>query len=235
MPNYVRQSVPYDWNGHKAAISLTFDDGLPCHLSTAVPELRKRNMRGTFFVYPGAAWYDAGAWKKVASSGHEIGSHSLTHKKADELSLQEIEYEMAMSKAVLEADTGSEIRSYAHPHSSSTAASRDIARKYYETSRGSKDSNGGAFLISSGLEWHDVPARPAAMKVLRSVVDSAISARAWAIIIFHYIGPHKPNEPGGNFDRLGAGYFCAFLDALAVSDVWVAPYGEVAGLVKAHA
>ena len=38
------------WNGHKAATSLTFDDGDPIHLDVVIPELNRRQIHGTFFL-----------------------------------------------------------------------------------------------------------------------------------------------------------------------------------------
>ena len=38
------------WNGHSAALSLTFDDSRAVHLDVVVPELNKRHLHATFFL-----------------------------------------------------------------------------------------------------------------------------------------------------------------------------------------
>src|SRR5690242_14401501 len=66
------------WNGYKGAVSFTFDDGDPSHLSVAIPELDKHKIRGTFFlIVKGIGAPDP--WKKAMATGHEIASHSQTH------------------------------------------------------------------------------------------------------------------------------------------------------------
>ncbi|MCX8092533.1 MAG: polysaccharide deacetylase family protein, partial [Candidatus Goldbacteria bacterium] len=56
------------WNGYKAAVSLTFDDGDPIHLDIVIPEMKKRNMRGTFFLMAGKLTRPDD-WKKAAAEG----------------------------------------------------------------------------------------------------------------------------------------------------------------------
>src|SRR5208282_4951521 len=67
------------WNGYKAAFSLTYDDGDPIHLDVAVPEMAKRNLRGTFFLIAGKL-DRVEDWKKILASGQEIGNHTVTHR-----------------------------------------------------------------------------------------------------------------------------------------------------------
>ncbi|MDO8585878.1 MAG: polysaccharide deacetylase family protein [Armatimonadota bacterium] len=76
---------PYP-NGCRGAVSLTFDDGLDCHLDIAVPALNDRGLPSTFYVVAremtaGADdWKDRAAkWKEVVRQGHEIGNHSVSH------------------------------------------------------------------------------------------------------------------------------------------------------------
>jgi peptidoglycan/xylan/chitin deacetylase (PgdA/CDA1 family) len=72
--------------GRRAAISLTFDDGLRSQREIAVPLLNDRGLRATFYLNPRGTtpesddWQERwAAWKEVAEQGHELGNHSLTH------------------------------------------------------------------------------------------------------------------------------------------------------------
>lgn len=71
------------WDGDKrAAISLTFDDGMGSHLDTAIPLLEKHSLRGTFYIT--ARGEDGGQnaltrFRSAFASGHEIGNHSINH------------------------------------------------------------------------------------------------------------------------------------------------------------
>jgi peptidoglycan/xylan/chitin deacetylase (PgdA/CDA1 family) len=74
---------------YRAAVSLTFDDGMHSHLHKAVPLLEQHGLRGTFYVNPRGAEESAGLgdswmeqlvpWQAVQARGHEIGNHTLVH------------------------------------------------------------------------------------------------------------------------------------------------------------
>ena len=63
-------------NGATSAISLTFDGGYPEHWEMVAPILEEAGVRGSFFVTVPALLENPTAWKRIASHGHEIGSHS---------------------------------------------------------------------------------------------------------------------------------------------------------------
>src|SRR3990172_4942975 len=66
--------VPDLWKPHRGAVSLTFDDALACQLEKAVPEMDKRQIRGTFYLHAGGkGWQERlQPWGPVGRSGHEI-------------------------------------------------------------------------------------------------------------------------------------------------------------------
>jgi peptidoglycan/xylan/chitin deacetylase (PgdA/CDA1 family) len=68
-------------NGAKAAVVLTYDDGMDTHLDHAAPDLDAAGLKGTFFV-PGHA--DSLAkrlpeWRALAVRGHELANHATFH------------------------------------------------------------------------------------------------------------------------------------------------------------
>ena len=67
--------------GCRAAISLTFDDGLRSQLEIAIPRLEERGLRGTFYLNPrGEDWLESLAvWRPVQRAGHEMGNHTVSH------------------------------------------------------------------------------------------------------------------------------------------------------------
>lgn len=72
-------------DGREGAVSLTFDDGMRSHLQTVHPMLGDHDLLATFYVLPSKSereevWREhLDPWRAVATSGHEIGNHSLTH------------------------------------------------------------------------------------------------------------------------------------------------------------
>lgn len=74
---------------YRAAVSLTFDDGMRSQLEVAVPILEEYGLRGTFYLNPSGAQESAGIgdswmerlarWQPAQARGHEMGNHTLVH------------------------------------------------------------------------------------------------------------------------------------------------------------
>ena len=79
---WAEPSRPFPWpGGVKAAVVLTYDDGMDTHLDHAVPDLDAAGLRGTFFL-PGQSESLAKRlpeWQALATRGHELGNHAIFH------------------------------------------------------------------------------------------------------------------------------------------------------------
>lgn len=75
------QRTDFQWpNGCSAAVSLSYDDGLPHHMHQVVPALEARSLRATFYATPfRSIAHEPELWRRAAESGHEIGNHTLFH------------------------------------------------------------------------------------------------------------------------------------------------------------
>jgi peptidoglycan/xylan/chitin deacetylase (PgdA/CDA1 family) len=73
---------PFPWpNGAKAAVVLSYDDGVDVDLDHVAPDLEAVGFRGTFFV-PGHSESLAKRmpeWRALAARGHELGNHAIFH------------------------------------------------------------------------------------------------------------------------------------------------------------
>lgn len=67
------------WNGHKAAIALTYDDSLHSQLDIAIPQLDAAGLKGTFFLMGRQIGDQVPRWKAAATRGHELGNHTVNH------------------------------------------------------------------------------------------------------------------------------------------------------------
>ena len=75
------QSI-FKWpENYTAAVCLTYDDGLDCHLDVAVPELDSYNLKGTFYCtgFSNSLRNRMEEWRAITLNGHEIGNHTLFH------------------------------------------------------------------------------------------------------------------------------------------------------------
>jgi hypothetical protein len=73
---------PFPWpSGARAAVALTYDDGLDVHLDNVAPDLDSAGLKGTFYL-PGHSESLARRlpeWRALALRGHELGNHALFH------------------------------------------------------------------------------------------------------------------------------------------------------------
>ena len=86
-PSKIGETSIARWKDNKqAAFCLMFDDSVPSNVKTVIPELKKRNLVGTFYVNPGS-----GSWRQYASSWEKefpllpnivYANHTMTHKGA---------------------------------------------------------------------------------------------------------------------------------------------------------
>lgn len=77
----------------RAIICLTYDDGLPSHLRTVLPQLDSAGLRATFFLNAvqgastviGEASPAVSGWSGAARRGHELANHTLFHACPEKL------------------------------------------------------------------------------------------------------------------------------------------------------
>ncbi|MCD6571275.1 MAG: polysaccharide deacetylase family protein, partial [Deltaproteobacteria bacterium] len=100
-------------------VVITIDDGYISAYTKAVPILRRFNYPFTVFIASGAvgsrrcmSWEQL---KELKRDGADIGCHSLTHPHLVDISEQEIEKEIILSKKIMEDNLGYKIEWFAYP------------------------------------------------------------------------------------------------------------------------
>lgn len=109
-------------------VGLTFDDGYTDFLDGAVPVLRRHGMTSTLYVVAGRlgghnGWddgprlglLDADGVRAVASAGHEVGSHTLTHARLVGAAPVVLAREVTESRQILEDVLQDEVASFCYP------------------------------------------------------------------------------------------------------------------------
>jgi peptidoglycan/xylan/chitin deacetylase (PgdA/CDA1 family) len=102
------------------AVALTFDDGFADN-ADALAVLLDRSLRATLYVTTGYVGGEdmlsaAGVRELAGIEGLQLGAHSVSHPRLDELSATEVAEEVRASRAALEDMTGRAITSFAYPH-----------------------------------------------------------------------------------------------------------------------
>jgi peptidoglycan/xylan/chitin deacetylase (PgdA/CDA1 family) len=114
------------------ACILTFDDGHESNLSTAVPLLVEAGFRATFFVTAGwmgrKPYMDWSQVRRLAETGMEIGSHSMTHRPPASLGVRELRQEMEDSRRLIEDRAGCRVTTASSPTGFFHSALPNVAR-----------------------------------------------------------------------------------------------------------
>jgi peptidoglycan/xylan/chitin deacetylase (PgdA/CDA1 family) len=217
------------WNGYKGAVSFTFDDGDPSHLSVAIPELDKHKIHGTFFlIVKGIGGADP--WKKAMATGHEIASHSQTHSNPAQFKPDQEEEEIVGAAKTLEQTFGHPIPSFAYPFSAITPALKAKIEKTHLLARGGA---GPLILPDADPDWlnlvSQVTLTETKVDVYKGWIDEAVSKGAWSIFMIHGL-----EGTTWGYSPIKKADFSAMLEHVKDKDLWVAPFGEVGAYFRAQ-
>jgi peptidoglycan/xylan/chitin deacetylase (PgdA/CDA1 family) len=228
-PSPSRRFLPWP-PGTRAAVSLTYDDGLSSHYRTAAAQLAQAKLRGTFFL--NEVRKDE-PWVQLARAGHELGAHTQHHPcprdQAGSARASE-DYDLPAIVAELDGDVRQLMRlgqappySFAYPCGVSWFG--PDRKSYVQQVRERFASARTADPIESSTAYnpHLVPAHfglDTAEALLRAV-DRAVEQGEWLVLGFHGIGQ--------DYLVTEAEVHGQFVEKLSTrSDVWVAPFGEIA-------
>jgi peptidoglycan/xylan/chitin deacetylase (PgdA/CDA1 family) len=82
-------------------VALTFDDGPGPHTNRLLDILAGERVKVTFFVLGSRAQYYPDIVRRAASEGHQVASHTLSHKDLTKLSVEGVNYEIVATNEVL--------------------------------------------------------------------------------------------------------------------------------------
>lgn len=224
--------------GARAAVSLTYDDGLDSQIAHAAPALDAAGLKGTFFLTRENMEARTADWQAVAKLGHEMGNHSVTHpcdlRRCKSAVFRQDEIEPM--ETFLDENFGADrFRSYAYPCGwvgMGEGSLRERIARYQVALKGevtaartvSGLSNdplrvaADPFMLHAFEPTYDVDDPRQAFRYVRRTMASG----GWAILVFHDVLPaHR-----GEGDTSVAAHEI-ILRWLTKAPVWCAPLGEV--------
>lgn len=196
----------FQWpESYEAAVCLTYDDGLDCHLDVAIPALDSLGLKGTFYCtgYSKSLHQRIDDWRSITKNGHELGNHSLFHPcdgerfdwvkpeyDLNKYSPGQIKNELMTANTLLKAIDGKSERTYGYTCSDFKASQQsfvDTIRTMFTAAR----SDG---LIPSTIEEVDPYFAPSwgvsdpTGEQLIAYVKEAQQKGTIAIFMFHSVG-----------------------------------------------
>ena len=224
--------------GKRAAVSLTYDDGLDSQLENVAPQLDEFGLKATFFLTEENMEARLADWQALARRGHEIADHTMTHPCAfDGFTSQSFAgQELAPMEQFLDTNFGAgRPRSYAYPcgevklgkgapkarAAAYRAALGDMflaARTVVGEPNDPRHVARDRFLLNGFEPTYDADdPRPAS-----AYVQKAVERGHWAILIFHEVLEKRAGE--GDTSKA---VHREILQWLVQQPVWCAPMGEV--------
>jgi peptidoglycan/xylan/chitin deacetylase (PgdA/CDA1 family) len=256
--------------GALAAVTLTYDDGLDPHLATVQPALEAAGFRGTFFLssfegvdhdwaLPNATSPLSArhmAWQAAAQKGHELADHTVNHPcdaaskapnwKLDQYTQARMTMELDDSIARLTRLGGTAPFTFAYPCGSDKKGIGPNAEDYSPLVAArffaARVSDSG-MANPAQVDLLHVPQLDAGAKTgdeLKAMVDQAIAAKSWLVLLFHGVGSetlscpqalgYQPQSCMINYLTTSSEAHAALVQYLAdkKTEVWTATFKEVA-------
>jgi peptidoglycan/xylan/chitin deacetylase (PgdA/CDA1 family) len=234
------------WPGFQAAVSLTFDDGVPSHLQHAVPLLNKYGLRGTFYINPEDGYRERFAsWKEVALAGHEIGNHTVGHPCSanyaftrqlcrhalEEMTLVDIEADiLEADRRIRELFPEQRTASFAYPCYESfvgRGANRQsyvpVVARHCVAGRASGSRPNDPRYCDLAHLW-SIPCEYMTAPALIGLAEQAAALGHWLILTFHGVNDGHLHVAYRDLEEL-----CSFLSRQS-QRIYVAPVADVAGI-----
>ncbi|WP_440412270.1 polysaccharide deacetylase family protein [Neorhizobium petrolearium] len=173
--------------GKVKLIALTYDDGPTAVTSRILDVLKTRNAKATFFPIAGNVRNDRAVMRRMASEGHAIGNHTISHARLTDMSPDAARAEIEEANALLTEVTGQRPTVFRPPYAALNDRVRNLLR-----------SNGLAIIM-----WSIYPERLAfsATTLRDRVVEDA---RDGDIVFLHDTSPRAVEATQGIVDELSA-------------------------------
>lgn len=119
-------------------VVITFDDNNPTQYEVAVPIMEKYGQKAVFYLIAkhldSPHMLNRDRALELQAKGHEIESHTMTHRALPGLNDEELRWELTESKRILEELTGTPITHLCYPGTAHNQRVRDAAKAAgYET------------------------------------------------------------------------------------------------------
>lgn len=172
-----------------AAVSYTFDDGCPNQFAKVIPLFDEFGYKLTLFTVTDWSSSNWTILQSVAKNGHEVASHTVSHPNFSSTTLENQLKELQNSKLEIEKKIANiQCVTFAYPFCATGDYS--ICRRFYISARGcqgfvEEKTPKDMLKISSIVCGTEGSLKTAAD--INNTAQSAISAKGWAVLLFHGI------------------------------------------------
>ena len=226
------------WNGHRAALTLTFDDASPSEANEALPVLDDRGVKGTFFVTTKNLEGEAAeeTWARAEREGHELGNHTVDHCRGSDLGrgpCLSAQQELERCNRFIETRLGApDVYTFAYPFVDEHGGYKRAAEADFLLARAGA---GGLVGAETTPDWYSMdarfiePTRGQTEKDWNGWIDEADSKKKWLVLVFHSILPEQWCEgiPRSALESIVE-------HAKASNDLWIDTFVNVGAYLRAE-
>ena len=206
-------------DNRKGAVSISFDDGNQSPVTNGVPQMNARNIRGTFFIQTSYGELSLETLRELASQGHEIGSHSVSHVDLTLLSETDLRWELSESQRLINLNIpAATCVSFSYPYGRENEQVRAVTSEYYIAGRNvwpplNYYENGP---YGQAVDFYNVGSYGADSMNIGKIdiyLDQAEQRNAWFSVFMHYVQD--------------SALFAQLLDHILTRDLWIDTFSSI--------
>ena len=194
MDVYPRTFTIQQYGYHPNEVAISFDDGPdPTWTPLILDVLKKKNVKGTFFLIGAEAAENVGLMRRIANEGNEIGNHTWTHPDLRDISNRQADLEVQITERLFASKLGVQPLYFRPPYDIDEEPDTDDEARPVE-----RIQQRGLTIIGSKIDtddWNEHPQKTPA-EITQSVITQLNTMKAkpqfrGSIILMHDGGGNR--------------------------------------------
>jgi peptidoglycan/xylan/chitin deacetylase (PgdA/CDA1 family) len=188
------RSKPHLMRNDAPLVSFTFDDVPESAYTHGAAVLEECGVRGTFYIAGGTCGVSGLDWRVIARDqvsalhhrGHEIGCHTFSHARVDQLDAQALDQECQRNRELLQAlCPGIAVANFCYPFGRTSFARKLQLANSFASCRGIYQGINGGTVDLAMLRVIELYDRTLTADKLQRILDDTRERNAWLIFYTH--------------------------------------------------
>ncbi|HSZ66280.1 MAG TPA: polysaccharide deacetylase family protein [Xanthobacteraceae bacterium] len=198
------RSKPLGMRNQAPLVTFTFDDVPDSAYVNGAAVLERHGLRGTFYVASGTCGHKDAYWRVIGAdqvralydAGHEIGCHTFSHVRVEDLDAQRMDEECAQNlRRLRELCPGIALTNFCYPFGRASLPRKMQLQKRFDSCRGVYQGVNASTADLGMLRTIDLYDRTLTPDKLRRVLRETRERNGWLIFTTHDVAD-KPSWIG---------------------------------------
>lgn len=186
-------------------VSVTFDDGWESVYTQAFPILQKNGIHTTQYIitntFNNFDYMSVAQIQSLQKAGNDIGSHTVTHPNATQLSDNELNKELSSSKQTLVKEFGVPVQDFTSPYGAYNAHTLQVISQYYRSQKNAEGDPNANVLDTINLKgtFKQINIKSYSIRKsttiddIKKLVAAAQSNNGWLVLTYHQVDSSNEN------------------------------------------